>query len=129
MLGRISVSLVRFHFVIFRYICLNSYTSRHIFSVVKRTFAIRFATCQWEPSTPTDTSIPLAHRLVLHALEAGECLSAFKDYMSRFKAFQSSKTASKRLKQVFSGLFGGLFCIIKCFSACSMISFLQISRS
>ena len=41
---------------------------------VKRTFAI----CQWELSTPTDISIPLTHRLVLRALEAGECLSAFK---------------------------------------------------
>ena len=38
----------------------------------------RFATCQWELSTPTDISIPLTHRLVLRALEAGECLSAFK---------------------------------------------------
>ncbi|MEC4630590.1 hypothetical protein VSS86_22940, partial [Bacillus safensis] len=34
--------------------------------------------CQWELSTPTDISIPLTHRLVLRALEAGECLSAFK---------------------------------------------------
>ena len=31
----------------------------------------RFATCQWELSTPTDISIPLTHRLVLRALEAG----------------------------------------------------------
>ena len=38
----------------------------------------RFAICQWELSTPTDISIPLTHRLVLRALEAGECLSAFK---------------------------------------------------
>ena len=34
----------------------------------------RFATCQWELLTPTDVSIPLTHRLVLYALEAGECL-------------------------------------------------------
>ena len=34
----------------------------------------RFATCQWELLTPTDISIPLTHRLVLYALEAGECL-------------------------------------------------------
>jgi hypothetical protein len=34
----------------------------------------RFATCQWELLTPTDISIPLTHRLVLHALEAVECL-------------------------------------------------------
>ena len=38
----------------------------------------RFAICQWELSTPTDISIPLTRRLVLRALEAGECLSAFK---------------------------------------------------
>ena len=43
---------------------------------VKRTFAI----CQWELSTPTDISIPLTHRLVLCALEAGECLSAFNHF-------------------------------------------------
>ena len=35
----------------------------------------RFATCQWELLTPTDISIPLTYRLVLYALEAGECLS------------------------------------------------------
>ena len=34
----------------------------------------RFATCQWELLTPTDISIPLTHRLVLYAPEAGECL-------------------------------------------------------
>ena len=34
----------------------------------------RFATCQWELLTPTEISIPLTHRLVLYALEAGECL-------------------------------------------------------
>ena len=34
----------------------------------------RFATCQWELLTPTDISIPFTHRLVLCALEAGECL-------------------------------------------------------
>ena len=34
----------------------------------------RFATCQWEFLTHTDISIPLTHRLVLYALEAGECL-------------------------------------------------------
>ena len=34
----------------------------------------RFATCQWELLTPTDISIPRTHRLVLYALEAGECL-------------------------------------------------------
>ena len=34
----------------------------------------RFATCQWELLTPTDISIPLTHRLVLHTLEAGDCL-------------------------------------------------------
>ena len=33
-----------------------------------------FATCQWELLTPTDISIPLTHRLVLYALESGECL-------------------------------------------------------
>ena len=38
----------------------------------------RFAICQWDLSTPTDISIPLTRRLVLRALEAGECLSAFK---------------------------------------------------
>ena len=38
----------------------------------------RFAICQLELSTPTDRSIPLTRRLVLRALEAGECLSAFK---------------------------------------------------
>ena len=37
----------------------------------------RFAICQWELSTPTDISIPLTRRLVLRALKAGECLSAF----------------------------------------------------
>ncbi len=34
----------------------------------------RFTSCQWELLTPTDISIPLTHRLVLYALEAGECL-------------------------------------------------------
>ena len=38
-----------------------------------------FAICQWELSTPTDISIPLIRRLVLRALEAGECLSALKE--------------------------------------------------
>ena len=38
----------------------------------------RFATCQWELLTPTDISIPLTHRLVLYALEAGNAYSAFK---------------------------------------------------
>ena len=38
----------------------------------------RFAICQLELSTPTDRSIPLIRRLVLRALEAGECLFAFK---------------------------------------------------
>ena len=38
----------------------------------------RFAICQWELSTSTNISIPLTRRLVLRALEAGECLSAFK---------------------------------------------------
>ena len=33
-----------------------------------------FATCQWELLTPTDISIPLPHRLVLYALEAGGML-------------------------------------------------------
>ena len=36
----------------------------------------RFAICQWELSTPTDRNIPLTRRLVLRALETGECLSA-----------------------------------------------------
>ena len=39
----------------------------------------RFATCQWELLTPTDISIPLTHRLVLYALEAGECLFCVHD--------------------------------------------------
>ena len=34
----------------------------------------RFATCQWELLTPPDISIPLTHRLVLYALEAGGML-------------------------------------------------------
>ena len=34
----------------------------------------RFATCQWELLTLTDISIPFSHRLVLCALDAGECL-------------------------------------------------------
>ena len=33
-----------------------------------------FAACQWELLTPTDISIPFTYRLVLYALEAGECL-------------------------------------------------------
>ena len=45
---------------------------------VKQTFAIRFATCQWEVSTLTNRSSPFAHRLVLRALEAKKCLSAVK---------------------------------------------------
>ena len=40
----------------------------------------RFATCQWELLTPTDISIPLTHRLVLHAFDAGNAYSAFKTY-------------------------------------------------
>ena len=38
----------------------------------------RFATCQWELLTSPDISIPLTHRLVLYALEAGNAYSAFK---------------------------------------------------
>jgi len=34
----------------------------------------RFATCQWELLTPTGISIPLTHRLVLYAFEAGGIL-------------------------------------------------------
>ena len=30
--------------------------------------------CQWELLSPTDISIPFTHRLVLCALEVGECL-------------------------------------------------------
>ena len=87
---------------------VNSFSSFHslflffIFcNLVERTFAIRFAACriirnspasgplmifhershfatrQLELSTPTGISIP-SHRLVLRALEAEECLSAFK---------------------------------------------------
>ena len=40
----------------------------------------RFAICQCELKAPTDRSIP--RRLVLRALEAGECLSAFKNAVS-----------------------------------------------
>ena len=40
----------------------------------------RFATCQWELLTPTDISIPPTHRLVLYALEAGECLFCVQNY-------------------------------------------------
>ena len=40
----------------------------------------RFATCQWELLTPTGISIPLTHRLVLYAFEAGgNSYSAFKN--------------------------------------------------
>ena len=65
--------------------CKNLYTLQ-AFLIVKRTSQSasllahersRFAICQWELSTPTGRSIPLTRRLVLCALEAGECLSAF----------------------------------------------------
>ena len=42
----------------------------------------RFATCQWELLTPTDISIPLTHRLVLYALEAGECLFCVQSFIA-----------------------------------------------
>ena len=60
-----------------------SFAINDIKLLVKRTFAIRFAICQRELSTPTDISIPLTRRLVLRALEAGECLSAFKPFFFR----------------------------------------------
>ena len=55
----------------------------------------RFATCQWELSTPTDISIPLTHRLVLRALEAGECLSAFNKIMQAKRFGRVRKTRMK----------------------------------
>ena len=66
----------------------------------------RFATCQWELLTPTDISIPLTHRLVLYALEAGECLFCVQkkkpyenffsyDFMKYFfKSYTNSRTTS-----------------------------------
>ena len=44
----------------------------------------RFATCQWELLTPTDVSIPLTHRLVLYALEAGECLFCVHTFLHHY---------------------------------------------
>ena len=44
----------------------------------------RFATCQWELLTPTDISIPLTHRLVLYALEAGECLFCVHTFLHHY---------------------------------------------
>ena len=54
----------------------------------------RFATCQWELLTPTDISIPLTHRLVLYALEAGECLFCVQITMRYSYIFQFAKTVS-----------------------------------
>ena len=54
----------------------------------------RFATCQWELLTPTDISIPLTHRLVLYALEAGECLFCVQITMRYNYIFQFAKTVS-----------------------------------
>ena len=53
----------------------------------------RFATCQWELLTPTDISIPLTHRLVLYALEAGEslfCVQTKKRILEEFKKVKCS---------------------------------------
>ena len=44
----------------------------------------RFATCQWELLTPTDISIPRTHRLVLYALEAGECLFCVHTFLHHY---------------------------------------------
>ena len=44
----------------------------------------RFASCQWELLTPTDVSIPLTHRLVLYALEAGECLFCVHTFLHHY---------------------------------------------
>jgi hypothetical protein len=60
-----------FHFVILLTFCKADIRNPLSLLAHERS---RFATCQWELLTPTDISIPLTHRLVLYALEAGECL-------------------------------------------------------
>ena len=49
----------------------------------------RFATCHWELLAPTDISIPLTHRLVLYALEAGECLFCVQKSPAKIHAKRS----------------------------------------
>ena len=58
----------------------------------------RFATCQWELSTPTDISFPLTHRLVLRALEAGGMLICVHkaDVKSMGTIFYKTKKHLKR---------------------------------
>ena len=52
----------------------------------------RFATCQWELLTPTGISIPLTHRLVLYALEAGKCLFCVQVSLAFFSFYFYSLT-------------------------------------
>ena len=70
--GKETVVTVFFPF--FTIISFSNFTQLLVFHTYKADICIRFATCQWELLTPTDISIPLTHRLVLYALEAGECL-------------------------------------------------------
>ena len=70
--GKETVVTVFFPF--FTIISFSNFTQLLVFHTYKADIYIRFATCQWELLTPTDISIPLTHRLVLYALEAGECL-------------------------------------------------------
>ena len=70
--GKETVVTVFFPF--FTIISFSNFTQLLVFYTYKAGIYIRFATCQWEFLTPTDISIPLTHRLVLYALEAGECL-------------------------------------------------------
>jgi len=75
-----------FHFVILLTFCKADIRNPLSLLAHERS---RFATCQWELLTPTDISIPLTHRLVLYALEAGNAYSAFNFSLIHYFLFFS----------------------------------------
>ena len=61
----------------------------------------RFATCQWELLTPTDISIPFTHRLVLYALEAGECLFCVQMLLNNYRYWTHLTSDLSLLRTIF----------------------------
>ena len=68
---------------------------------VKQTFAIRFAICQWKLSTPTDRSIPLTRRLVLHTFEAGMLICCKADIRNPLRYLLMNAVASRSVSGSF----------------------------
>ena len=64
----------------------------------------RFATCQWELLTPTDISIPLTHRLVLYALEAGECLFCVQELLAKGRLGTADNKGTHGNRKAMAGL-------------------------